>query len=72
MSRLGGFKTKMKVDTGAEVSVISAELFRTIVPMRDRNCKLEKTNETLFGYSATIPTLEKCYLNCERANQEIT
>ena len=69
--KLGGIKTRLKVDTGAEVSVISADLFRRIVPKKDRHRKLEKTNETLAGYSAAIPTLGKCYLKCERANQEI-
>ena len=69
--KFGGIKTRLKVDTGAEVSVISADLFRRIVPKKDRHSKLEKTNETLAGYSAAIPTLEKCYLKCERANQEI-
>ena len=69
--KLGGIKSRLKVDTGAEVSVISADLFRRIVPKKDRHSKLEKTNETLAGYSAAIPTLGKCYLKCERANQEI-
>ena len=69
--KLGGIKTRLKVDTGAEVSVISVDLFRRIVPKKDRHSKLEKTNETLAGYSAAIPTLGKCYLKCERANQEI-
>ena len=69
--KLGDIKTRLKVDPGAEVSVISADLFRRIVPKKDRHSKLEKTNETLAGYSAAIPTLGKCYLKCERANQEI-
>ena len=68
MVDVGQQKVKMKLDTGAEISVLPNRVYKELVN-RGEKIKLSSTDTKLMAYGGTeIPVIGKCNLNCTVKN----
>ena len=56
----------MKLDTGAEVNILTEQDFNRAVPKRQRRHKLKESKAKLTAFGGhDIPTMGKCFLQCQ-------